>query len=412
MKAYDSYKDSEVEWIGEIPSHWRKSRFKFVSDLFTGNSLNDSQKLKYESDNQNDIPYVSSKDIDINLQTVNYNSGLRIPKNEGLFRVSAKGSFLMVIEGGSAGKKMVLLEQDVCFVNKLCSFSSVENTKFQYYFIQSSNYQDKFRLSLTGLIGGVSISTLKNFEVILPPLSEQQQIVSFLDTKTSLIDSLIEKTKQKIKLLRENRLKLIEEVVLNPNVKRVRLEYVVDLVKRPIEREDNESYTKIGMYNWGRGIFKYPSELGSDLGDSNFYYIKEGDLLLSGQFSWEGAVSLVEKEEDNCIASHRFHILNGQEGEVLNEYLWSYLTSQEGHFLLNENSNGSAGRNRPLNIGELLKEKIPIPKMEVQMEIKRLVIESINYKKYSEQRTKLLKEYRQSLISQVVTGKIKVTEDA
>ena len=54
-----------------------------------------------------------------------------------------------------------------------------------------------------------------------PPLSEQQQIVSFLDTKTSLIDSLIEKTQRKIELLKEKRTSLINEVVtkgLNPNV--------------------------------------------------------------------------------------------------------------------------------------------------------------------------------------------------
>ena len=63
---------------------------------------------------------------------------------------------LLVVEGGSSGRKMVFLEQDVCFVNKLCSFNSKKKPKFQYYFIQSSNYQYKFRLSLSGLIGGVS----------------------------------------------------------------------------------------------------------------------------------------------------------------------------------------------------------------------------------------------------------------
>ena len=105
----------------------------------------------------------------------------------------------------------------------------------------------------------------------------------------------------------------------------------------------------------------------------------------------------VQKEEDNSICSHRFHILNGQEGKVLNEYLWSYLTSQEGHFLLNENSPGSAGRNRPLNIGKLLKEKIPVPKNGNPNEIKRLVIKTNNYVKYSKQRTELLKEYRHLL---------------
>ena len=60
-----------------------------------------------------------------------------------------------------------------------------------------------------------------NIRVVLPPLSEQQQIVSFLDTKNSLIDSLIEKTQRKIELLKEKRTSLINEVVtkgLNPNV--------------------------------------------------------------------------------------------------------------------------------------------------------------------------------------------------
>ena len=206
-------KESEIEWIGEIPSHWRKSKFKFVSDLYTGNSLNDSQKLKYESDNPNDIPYVSSKDIDVDYQTVDYNNGLRIPTEENPLKISPKGSFLMVVEGGSSGRKMVFLEQDVCFVNKLCSFKSVENTKFQYYFVQSSNYQDKFRLSLSGLIGGVSISNLKNFELTLPPLSEQQQIVSYLDEQTKKIDKTIFSEEKRVELLKEYKQSLISEVV-------------------------------------------------------------------------------------------------------------------------------------------------------------------------------------------------------
>ena len=62
---------------------------------------------------------------------------------------------------------------------------------------------------------------VRESKLIIPPLSEQQQIVSFLDTKTSLIDSLIEKTQRKIELLKEKRTSLINEVVtkgLNPNV--------------------------------------------------------------------------------------------------------------------------------------------------------------------------------------------------
>jgi len=83
----------------------------------------------------------------------------------------------------------------------------------------------------------------------------------------------------------------------------------------------------------------------------------------------------------------------------LNEYLWGYFTSQEGHFILDINSNGFAGRNRPLNIGKLLKEKIPIPNLNIQNEIKNIVEIERKNNEYSQKMKSLLKEYRQSLIS-------------
>jgi type I restriction enzyme S subunit len=101
--------------------------------------------------------------------------------------------------------------------------------------------------------------------------------------------------------------------------------------------------------------------------------------------------------------------LNGKENILLTEYLWAYFTSQEGHFLLDDNSVGAAGRNRPLNIGKLLKEKIPFPDLNAQQRIKEVVLMERGLREYSEKLISLLKEYRQSLISEVVTGKIKVT---
>jgi type I restriction enzyme S subunit len=191
-------------------------------------------------------------------------------------------------------------------------------------------------------------------------------------------------------------------------VPRNKLIFGVDVINRPISRSGNTQYNKVGLYNWGRGMFKYDEELGDELGDSEFSFIEEGDLILSGQFSWEGAVTLVDEKFHNCIASHRFHILNGKENLLLTEYLWAYFTSQEGHFLLDDNSVGSAGRNRPLNIGKLLKEKIPFPDLKTQQKIKEVVLMEHRLREYSEKLISLLKEYRQSLISEVVTGKIKI----
>ena len=396
--------------------------------------MNDSQKLKYESDNPNDIPYVSSKDIDVDYKTVNYNNGLRIPKEENPLKISPKGSFLLVVEGGSSGRKMVFLEQDVCFVNKLCSFNSVENTKFQYYFIQSSNYQYKFRLSLSGLIGGVSVSNLKDFELTLPPLPEQQQIVSYLDTKTSLIDSLIEKSQRKIKLLKEKRTSLINEVVtkgLNPNVEMkdsgvewigeipshwviTKVKYVTNLV---IDGSHfTPTYTESGI------PFLRVTDIHNQIIDlDKVKFISEeehhsltkrcqpekGDLLLSKN----GTIGLTKVIDWDWDFSIFVSLCLIKFREVFKPELFSYFfQSSIVDLQIKESSKQSTVTNLHLDkIRELLLIK---PTISEQQQIVEYLDEQTQLidKKISieEKRIELLKEYCQSLISEVVTGKQKV----
>ena len=129
---------------------------------------------------------------------------------------------------------------------------------------------------------------------------------------------------------------------------------------------------------------------------------------MSGQFAWEGAVALADNEDDGCIASHRYPVINGLDGVLDTSYLWAFFTSQRGDFLLNECSRGAAGRNRPLNINYLMKEKIPVPSMSEQLAVSHVV----RYEKRIVEKVKkiigTLEERRISLISAVVTGKIDV----
>jgi len=402
MKRYNSYKDSGIEWMGNIPTYWKltKNRYGFLKYKNGKNELDDTPVLSLT------IKGVKVKtNLNFGKSTESYIGHQLVEEGDIVFTPRDFDQTPIL----SDASKYNGCISNLYIVDK--TKKGVLNYFVNYYWYGLKYSVDYFKNFSHGIRYSFNRFQFDEIPLLIPPLSEQQQIVSFLDTKTSLIDSLIVKTQRKIQLLKEKRLKLIEDILLNSNIKKIQLKHVVNLIKRPIQREENKTYTKIGMYNWGRGIFKYPSKIGSELGDSSFNYLKEGDLLLSGQFSWEGSVSIVEKEENNCISSHRFHILNVKKTKILNEFLWSYFTSQEGHFLLNQNSPGSAGRNRPLNIDNLLKEKIPVPEMEVQMEIQRLVIETKKYEKYSKRRTKLLKEYRQSLISSVVTGKVRVTED-
>ncbi|MGM1056315.1 MAG: restriction endonuclease subunit S [Bacteroidota bacterium] len=450
MENYNSYKESGVEWIGKIPSHWGSSKFKYVSSLYTGNSLNDEQKVFYESENPDDLPYVSSKDIDVNFRTVNYDNGLRIPKNNNPLKVSPKGSFLLCVEGGSSGRKMVFLDRDVCFVNKLCSFYSKENTKFQYYLIQSFQFQDKFKLSLTGLIGGVSISTLRNFELPIPPLPEQQQIVSFLDKKISLIDSLIEKTQKKIDLLKEQRTTLINEVVtkgLNPYVEfkdsgvewigetpshwiLIRLHTLVTTQKLEFQDGNHGGLHPVPKEFMETGVpFIKPKDIQNESvlwSNCDRLPLKRCEEFRIG-FSYNDDVLLVNRGGsigkvvyvNNYDMEYPYFVINPQvtymRGKNGLSSKFMFYISLSNIFRCGVDLILGHGSTFPFlglsNMGDF--EMVLPPPIEQQEIVEfldkktNLIDSNISIEK---KRIEHLKEYRQSLISEVVTGKIKVTD--
>jgi type I restriction enzyme S subunit len=206
-------KDSNVEWIGDIPKHWEKSRVKYKCTLKTGNSLNENQKEIYSSEDPLKIPYISSKNIDLKTRLINYESGIRLPANEQGFIIAPIGSFLIVVEGGSTGNKIGYLDRNVYFVNKLCSIFNLDQTKFIYYYFQSNIIKSFFESSIVGLIGGVSVFDIGNFFLPLPPIEEQKKISLYLEKKIYNSDILILKNEKRIELLKEYRQSLISSVV-------------------------------------------------------------------------------------------------------------------------------------------------------------------------------------------------------
>ncbi|GFD76960.1 hypothetical protein KUL113_63800 [Tenacibaculum sp. KUL113] len=420
-KAYETYKDTSSSFIKDIPSHWKKLKVKHLVDRNTYYPVGDGDhgSIKPSMYQQEGIPYIRVQNlswggtIDISNAVYISEDVQKANKKSNLF----PGDILIAKTGATIGKLGLITDEikeanTTSSVGKLTVDLKYYNPKYILYCFQSKNFNDQIWLeaSQKSAQPGFNIDDLIEFEIASPKIQEQTQIAAYLDYHTQLIDTLIEKIEKSKEVLKEYRLSLVEKVLINKKVNRIQLRHVVNSINRPIEYNDEKYFTKIGMYNWNRGLFLYPKTLGQDLGDSKFQIIKEGDLIISGQFAWEGAVSLVTDNENDCIASHRFHVLNGKNDIILNEYLMAYFTSQEGHFILNDNSNGSAGRNRPLNINNLLKEKIPVPNLDIQLEIKKVVKKEQKNIVYSSKIIQKLKDYRQSLISEAVTGKIDVRD--
>jgi hypothetical protein len=173
----------------KLPSNWTVVRLSSISDLYTGNSISEfSKKTKYFGQ-KNGFNYIGTKDVGFDHKIV-YENGVKIPHDEPKFKIAKKNATLLCIEGGSAGRKIGILSEDICFGNKLCAFNPRKyiNYKFQYYLIQSPLFEKMFVESTSGMIGGVALSKLKRMLVPLPPLEEQLRIVERLDGLFSLID--------------------------------------------------------------------------------------------------------------------------------------------------------------------------------------------------------------------------------
>ena len=99
------------------------------------------------------------------------------------FKIAPRSSVLLCIEGGSAGRKVAIVDKDVCFGNKLCCLSPYTSTlsKYIFYYLQSPIFFEYFRGNLAGIIGGVSVNTLKTLIMPLPPQLELQRIVKHID---------------------------------------------------------------------------------------------------------------------------------------------------------------------------------------------------------------------------------------
>ena len=174
-------KDITEEIPFEIPENWEWTRLSQIANIYTGNSIGETEKQSKFTDVIGRF-YIGTKDVDFNNR-INYDNGIAIPKQyETDFRLAPNNSILMCIEGGSAGRKIAILNQDVCFGNKLCCFAPfIGIGKYMFYYLQSPSFIELFNLNKTGIIGGVSIAKVKELLIPLPPLNEQQRIVAQIE---------------------------------------------------------------------------------------------------------------------------------------------------------------------------------------------------------------------------------------
>jgi type I restriction enzyme, S subunit len=422
MNSYPSYKDSGVEWMGEIPSDWIKSKFKYETNVPVQYGINTSSEFYIE----NGIRFIRTTDITDDGKIKEGGVYLEIDSVEDIYRT--KINDFLISRSGTLGRTYLHNnENEMTYGGYLVRFNFGDKTKskFIFYYSKSKNFEDWLSLNtIQSTIGNVNGQKYSNLSVPLPPKETQTQIVSFLDTKTQKIDDLIEKTQQKIELLREKRTSLINHCVtkgLNPDVemKDSRVEWIEEIPsgwdKKKLkyfstlftEKEDTnkddikispenvESYTGVcfNLYSEyeGKGVpFKSGDIL---LNKLRLYLVK---ILLPDYDGFSMGEMIVIRVNENVSNRYYFYLL-------FNQGLIDLLDSQ------------STGIKVPRVSPEIIMGSyLPYPPKEEQTQIVEYLDEQTqkidSTIEKETQRIELLKEYHQSLISEVVTGKVDVRD--
>lgn len=395
LKGYDKYKTSECIWLDKVPEHWHETRLKYILT-----------KMNYDARQEDKLLICSNKgEVFFRGQS---RMGL-VADDDAIYQGVRKGNLLIHGMDTWHGAIAISNYDGMCTpVVHVCE--SEENKEYIKYYLQALAFLGVYKKITNGVRENTSDfrswAKAGAINIILPPRDEQTAIVNYLNWKNNEIRSFVAGEKKELVLLREllnTKLREVQSKTL------VRLDRLVELKFDPVEVEENTYYQKAGMHNRGQGLFLREPIKGNEIGDSKFQWIKKDCLILSGQFSWEGAVYLTSDEDEIGIVSHRYYLLHKRKNNIPLEYIWSYFMSDRGMLDLNNCSHGAAGRNRPLNINELLKCYIPLPKEGADLsqivEIVKAImkIQSMNKVKFNH-----LEELRRKTITDVALGAVDV----
>lgn len=210
-------KDSGVEWIGEVPEHWEIKRIKHCAQIFgrIGFRGYTTQDLVLEGEGPITLS-PSNMQGRMNYDSCTYLSWFKY--NESPEIQIHNGDVLFVKTGSTYGKSAYVenLPMEATINPQIVVFKDFKdcNSKFFYYLLTTDIVQSQVDNTVIGsTIPTIGQEKIRNYVIPIPPLSEQQEIVSYIESQTARLDKSIEKAEHQIELLQELKQSIITEVV-------------------------------------------------------------------------------------------------------------------------------------------------------------------------------------------------------
>ena len=422
MKQYNEYKDSGVKWIGEIPSHWEIKKLRAYISMVSEKNHPNKQLLSVTRELGVIVRNVESKEENHNFIPDDL-SGYKLVKI-GQFAInkmkSWQGSY-----GVSNYEGIVSPAYYICDLKFSCKDFFSKAIRSRAYVPFFTQYSKGIRVDQWDL----SPIALKSISFFEPSELEQKAIVTYLDTKVSKIDTYISTAEKKIVALDELKQVTIADAVthgINPNVpmkdsgipwigmvpehwKLTRIKFLFNEIS---EKEHPEEPCLCSTQKYGvipQSMYENRVVV-VNKGLENLKFVRKGNFVISLR-SFQGGIEIAYYQG---IISAAYTILSLGNKNISSNYI-KYLFKSSPFIQLLQTCVTGIREGQNINYELLRRQFIPIPTLSQQNEIVAYIdrkVAQIDKMKAAElAQIDKLKEYKQRLISDVVTGKVKVTNE-
>ncbi len=412
-EKYPEYKDSGVEWLGKIPEGWKINKLKRLFDFQSGDGFPDN----LQGGQNGDIPFMKVSDIngiDRYITTSNNYVDFKTVKKESWHLIPI-GSILMPKIGAALGKnhrKVNLVP--VCIDNNMLAVTPKNIvSEYGFWIWKMLNMSDFENISS---VPSVNIELLRNYICLIPSDKDQEKMSFYLDKKTDLIDKIIEKKQKQIDKLKEKRNSVINTLIINADGKIGKLKNYIYL---------NPSKKIVSVNSPEDTVSFVPMEAISELGElqlqerkykdvsSGFTYFRNGDVVLAKITPcYENGKAGVMKSLKNGFGfgTTEFMVMRPN-SSILADFLYYVIFSDKFRKMGEVEMRGTAGQKR-VTSSFVMNYELSIPDIKTQERIimelnKKMKIFGVSIAK-AEKSISYLKEFKESLIFNVVTGKIKI----
>lgn len=425
MKRYESYKDSGVKWLGEIPGHWEVIRLKALL----------IERIEKNNNKENLIILSLLKDKGIIPYDEKGAIGNNSKEDLSQYKIARKGDLVinsMNVIIGSVG----ITQYDGYISPAYYSFKpkGIINLIYYYYLMTLRSVQQSIRCYSKGIMEirlRITSNDFLSMPFPFPPKSEQTAIANYLNSVTSKIDEAISQQQKMIDLLNERKQIIIQNAVtkgLDPNAKmkdsgvewigEIPEDWEVKRMRYIGDAQNGLTYSPSDIVEQSNGILVLRSsniENGRLVFKDNVYvkkcnpkfYVKKGDIIIcsrNGSASLVGKCAIVDNEIDASFGAFmmRFRSYNH------NKYIYYLLTSAISHY----KQLFSTSTINQLTLSIFANIKMPICSHYIQKDIADYLDDKTSkidsYISQCNKMISLLQERKQIIINDVVTGKVKV----